>query len=131
MTTGAMNRMRLIGLTRTRTRTRTAIALIALGGISAVATVARAQTEASDAPQVRVNYTQAELSTEQGARSLYRRIAAAARQVCPGEGEVGLHAALLRQRCVTDAIARAVRDVNNPLLARLEAAARTRRWKQG
>jgi UrcA family protein len=126
MTTGAMKRMRLIGLTRTRT----AIALIALGGISAVAPVARAQTEASDAPQVRVNYTDSELTTEQGALALYRRIADAARQVCPAEGEVGLHAAFLRHRCVTDAIARAVRDVNNPLLARLEAA-HTRRWKQG
>ncbi len=126
MTTGATNRRRLIGLTRTRT----AIALIALGGISAVATVARAQTAASDAPQVRVNYTDSELATEQGALALYRRIADAARQVCPDEGDAGVQAALVRHRCVTDAIARAVRDVNNPLLARLEAA-HTRRSKQG
>lgn len=67
-------------------------------------------------PAYTVKYDDLNLSTRKGAEALYRRITAAAYQVCwpqnHGElsGDVALHT------CVRKAAARAVAEINNPLL---------------
>jgi UrcA family protein len=63
---------------------------------------------------------------------LYRRIATAARQVCPrGEGSIIPKMDEVSRTCIREAIARAVREVNNPRLAEVEAAELARRTKTG
>ena len=81
-----------------------------------------ARAAAADVPKLEVSYTKRDIATEQGARALYRRIATAARQVCPrGEGSIVPKLNDISRTCIRDAIARAVREVNSPRLAEVEA----------
>ena len=101
---------------------RAAAAVLALGLTVAFAPVARADADA-DVPKLEVSYTKRDIATEQGARALYQRISAAARQVCPqGDGSLVPKLKDVSRTCIRDAIARAVRDVNSPRLAEVEAA---------
>ena len=100
---------------------RAAAAVLALGLTVAFAPVARADA-AADVPTLEVSYTDLDIATEQGARALYRRISTAARQVCPrGEGSIVPKLNDISRTCIRDAIARAVREVNSPRLAEVEA----------
>ena len=103
---------------------RAAAAVLALGLTIAFAPVARADADAAaDVPKLEVSYTDLDIATEQGARALYRRISTAARQVCPrGEGSIVPKLNDISRTCIRDAIARAVREVNSPRLAEVEAA---------
>jgi UrcA family protein len=107
--------------------TRVVAAAAALGLTIAFMPVARADA-ASDAPKIEVSYADLDISTEQGAHALYRRIAHAARQVCPGpsSGSVIPKLEEISRKCVAEAISRAVREVNSPRLAELEAAFHTK-----
>jgi UrcA family protein len=100
---------------------RAAAAVLALGLTIAFTPVARADA-AADVPKLEVSYTDLDIATEQGARALYRRISAAARQVCPqGEGSIVPKLNNISRTCIRDSIARAVREVNSPRLAEVEA----------
>ena len=59
--------------------------LAAIAGLIAIsaANVADAAAQPADAPALLVRFTDLNIMTEQGASSLYRRIALAARRVCP------------------------------------------------
>ncbi|MGH8210465.1 MAG: UrcA family protein [Steroidobacteraceae bacterium] len=83
--------------------------------------VAQAAAPADDVPSVVVAYGDLDLSTAAGARTLYRRIAIAATQVCPFDGSRDLARLAYNHACRRDAIARAVRDINSPQLAALVA----------
>jgi UrcA family protein len=91
---------------------------------------ASAGTPPADVPRVIVDYSDLNLATEHGAHRLYQRISTAARQVCPPDTSVGARVASIARQCVSDAIARAVNEVNNPRVAEL-GAARMRRSGHG
>jgi UrcA family protein len=80
-----------------------------------------------DAPRVAVKYGDLDLATDAGAAALYRRIADAARDVCPG---YYVSRDLQYRRNVTacrdDAVARAIQSVGSPRLAAIQAARTSR-----
>jgi UrcA family protein len=91
-----------------------AACLVVLGA----ANTAHAGIPAADVPSVTVRYGDLNLETAAGTQMLYARIAAAARQVCAVPSDVRDLAGLAAARtCEKEAIARAVREVNNPHLA--------------
>jgi len=91
--------------------------LVALA--SAVCLLGTAQAPASDTANaqhsVTVSYRDLNLSTVDGATTLYRRISGAARFAC-GERDHSLFEQRHWKSCVQSAIAGAVATVNNPLL---------------
>lgn len=101
---------------------RAAAAACALALTYAVTPVARADTF-TDVPKIAVKYGDLNLATDAGARTLYRRIATAARQVCPaGEGSRILKLDAMARTCIRESISRAVHEVNSPRLAEVAAA---------
>ena len=89
--------------------------------------VAQAATPADEVPKVVVSYSDLDLSTTEGARTLYKRISVAARQVCPYGDEKALSRFAMNRACREAAIERAVNSVNNAKLA----AVRTEHVKRG
>jgi UrcA family protein len=75
-----------------------------------------------DAPSVTVRYDDLNLRTAEGVNALYRRISKAARAVCPDEHSRDLNVVAASERCQENAVAQAVREVNNPQLAVVHAA---------
>src|SRR5438309_10201521 len=90
------------------------------GVLAAVASVAA--TPAADESSVSVRYDDLDLSTTVGVNRLYRRISAAAREVCPDIYSRDLHVVAAAERCQAAAIAKAVGDVHSSSLAMLHAA---------
>ncbi len=108
---------------KTTTRSRLSLALCIAHGTAAFACLQTADAVADDAPIPArvVQYADLDLSKPAGVRTLYQRIAAAARQVC--ETSVGYDPHLLsrEQVCIKESVARAVEDVNSAGLATLAA----------
>ena len=82
---------------------------------------ASADPMAAQAPSVHVRYSDLDLTTERGSRSLYRRIQVAARQVCPVENIRDPEKMSAALKCQAAAVDRAVNDVHSPQLAALHA----------
>jgi len=101
-----------------------AMGITALCTLAFVATPApaRAATVLSDTPTIKVRYSDLNLSTDAGTTELYQRIARAAQAVCPSQYSLEFPAVAASRKCQADAIAQAVRDVNNPHLAMVYAA---------
>jgi UrcA family protein len=115
-------------------RARIALAILAAGLMSAgVVAVTHAGTpqDADEVPRLAVTYDDLDISTEKGALSLYRRISSAARAVCPARSRYSVRVAELSRNCVSAAIARAVREVNSPQLAKVDAARSNRHPTEG
>jgi UrcA family protein len=93
------------------------LAVSLLAGSLGVAHAAPAQ----DAPQVVVSYGDLDLSSGEGVRELYKRISAAAREVCPYPDARELGLAMVNRSCRDAAISRAVREVKSPQLVALRA----------
>jgi UrcA family protein len=89
--------------------------------------VVQAATPDSELPSVVVSYSDLDLSTTDGARTLYTRISRAARDVCPFEDAVDLPRVAKNRACREAAIERAVSAVNSTQLA----AVRTEHVKRG
>lgn len=88
------------------------------GSLLAIALASSATVLAADAaPSVRVSYAGLDLKSEQGARILYRRISAAAEQVCPSADPRALVEFSASRACRAQAVARAIQEVGNPKLA--------------
>jgi UrcA family protein len=102
---------------------RAGFALLLLGGLAGVmaAGVAGAATS-DDLPSVVVKYSDLTLATDSGVNQLYRRIVFAAKQVCPDSSlrDLGLQRQV--EACRNQAIARAVRQIDNSRLAALHAS---------
>jgi UrcA family protein len=90
----------------------------ALAACFALAGVANAE----DARTVRVSYSDLNVSTQQGSKTLYARIVAAANEVCQVEDIRDLQAVAAARSCRAQAIAQAVREVGSPTLAALYSA---------
>lgn len=98
-------------------------ALLILGSLAGVmaAGAASAASPDSGAPSVVVKYSRASLADEGGVKALYRRIAAAAKQVCPDASYGDLSAKVHVDQCRSQAIAGAIRQIDNSLLLALHA----------
>jgi UrcA family protein len=88
----------------------------------AVAPMSFAAPQSSSVPSIAVSYDDLNLATSAGVDALYHRISVAARSVCANPDIRDLGAVAAAQNCRLDAVARAVRDVNNPKLATVHAA---------
>ena len=101
----------------------TVVSKLTLAVVSVVASVASfAATPSVDALSVSVRYDDLNLSTTDGVNSLYHRISAAAREVCPGVYSRELSVVAAAHRCEADAVSKAVSAVNNSHLAMVHAA---------
>jgi UrcA family protein len=94
--------------------------VLAVAGLVASVSAFAGTTDA-DVRSVAVRYDDLNLSTSVGVNTLYRRISAAAREVCPDIYSRDPRAFVAARSCQADAIAKAVREVNNPSLAMLHA----------
>ncbi|MGH8264570.1 MAG: UrcA family protein [Steroidobacteraceae bacterium] len=72
-----------------------------------------------DPPQRVVNYADLSIDRKAGAETLLFRIKSAAREVCAPLLDPGVTAAMSHQRCLSQAIGRAVADVDAPALAQV------------
>jgi len=99
---------------------RAKIALAVLGALAGVMAAGAASAE-SAVPSVVVKYSEASLATDNGVQDLYRRITYAARKVCPAGTFGDLSYARLVAECRNQAIARAIRQIDNSRLAELYA----------
>jgi UrcA family protein len=102
------------------------LALLAGCLLAGALTVAQAAPPAGAAsseaaPRQVVNYSDLDLASPEGTLALYRRIATAAQKVCPPESSRDLARKARIDACRSEAIARAVRDINNSRLAALYA----------
>jgi len=79
--------------------------------------MAYAEPAVTDIPSIVVSFSALDLTTDEGARKLYGRIAAAGRAVCPDADFRNLGAYARAKSCQSEAIARAVRDVHSTRLA--------------
>jgi len=103
---------------------RVSARVVALAGclLAGALSAAHATIPSDSAPSVAVKYSDLDLSTQEGALILYRRIAAAARTVCPDEDIRNLELFARSRACQAEAIARAVSDSHIPQLAAVYAA---------
>jgi UrcA family protein len=103
---------------------RAKFALLMVGSLVGVLGLgaASAATHDRDVPAVVVKYSELNLSTDAGVNTLYHRIMYAARQVCPDESIRDLKAHEQVAVCRDQAIARAIRQINNSRLAALYAS---------
>jgi UrcA family protein len=85
--------------------------------LGAASSLAQAAPAASDVRTIAVQYSDLNLATEDGAHRLYGRIVTAARAVCETEDTRDLAALVASRTCESAAIARAVSEVDSPLLA--------------
>jgi UrcA family protein len=98
--------------------------LVLAGGLLGAlgAGVAGAEPADDSVPSVVVRYQDLSLATDDGVKTLYRRIARAATQVCPEETRANLSVHTVIEACRQQAIARAVQQIHNSRLAALHAA---------
>jgi len=103
---------------------RAKIALLVLGSFAGVmaAGAASAASPESDVPTVLVHYSPQSLATDEGVKVLYRRIVAAAKEVCPESPTRNFAQQARVEQCRSEAIVRAVQQVDNSRLAALHAA---------
>jgi UrcA family protein len=102
-------------------KTQSQIKQIAMSSVAAMcfagaAMVAHADNALESAPQHTVHYADLNLSTSVGASTLYRRIRAAAAQVCGDVYSRRFEEAREAQACVAHAVQVSVRSVNNAML---------------
>jgi len=103
---------------------RAKFALLTLGslvGVLGLASAGAATPRDSEPTAVVVKYGDLNLATDAGVKALYQRITYAARQACP---DPAINDLIFRQRvedCRSQAVARAIREVDNSRLAALHA----------
>ena len=107
--------------TSTQTTRGMIVAAILTSLISSFSAVCNA-ADATDARTTVVKYADLDLSTPQGATSLYNRIRFASEAVCSPSDQGDLAAISRSQKCVKQAIAGAVAKVNQPTLSAVYAA---------
>jgi UrcA family protein len=106
------------------TITRIVVAALVAIAVGTPAAFAQVPVEDGKTRTVTVKYSDLNLSTEEGSRTLYGRLLEAALQVCPERSDTLLALRQDRdsQRCVTDAIQRAVDKIKDPKFAQVAAA---------
>jgi UrcA family protein len=99
------------------------LALLTLGSLTAALSFGAVNAATPDnPPSVVVKYGDLDLSTANGVNEVYRRIVRAARQVCPEMSFQDLSLQGKIAACRDQAVARAIRQIDNPQLAAVYAA---------
>jgi UrcA family protein len=101
--------------------TRTKFSLLLLCSLAGVVAVGTASAADIDTPSIVVKYSQQSLATDGGVQDLYRKITHAARKVCPELSVRDLSAQREVEQCRDEAVARAIRQIDNSRLAALYA----------
>ncbi len=112
-------------VTTGRAGSRSGFGLLMLGGVlvtAMAAGTARAAAPAADAPSFAVHYSIHSLATDDGVRTLYRRIVLAAEEVCPRPSGSSVFVNPAVRACREQAIAGAVQKIDNPKLAQVYAS---------
>jgi UrcA family protein len=108
---------------QTRTVARVGVIACAVFGVSGITSHALAADALDQVPTREVSFAGLNLTKHADVERLYRRIAAAASQVCDTvPGPVDLATRVRVKRCTSEAIARAVADVDAPALTQYYAA---------
>ncbi|HEY4446323.1 MAG TPA: UrcA family protein [Steroidobacteraceae bacterium] len=100
-----------------RTKIYTAISCVM--GTAALSAVLSTSAEAEDVPSKTVRYSDLDITKSDGAKVLYSRIRAAARDVCEPAIVSDPILRMAIKACVDKAIDKAVKDVNAPMLTYL------------
>jgi UrcA family protein len=106
-----------------------AVAALAALTVSFFPEIARAGDYSQDAPSVTLQYRNTDLDYPEGIASLYRRIRAAATNVCSPLESSMLERKILWNECFNNAVANAVNAVHNQALSAYHWQ-RIRGWKQ-
>jgi UrcA family protein len=95
-----------------------AAAFVALS-LSSSASFAQARVQDGEIRTKTVKYADLNLATDEGSRELYGRLVIAAREVCPDEAQtlLAISQNLEAQRCIDQAVERAVKEIRNPKFA--------------
>ncbi len=88
----------------------------------AISAAGIAVAHGDEVPSVAVHYYASDLLSDAGAAAVYRKISHAARQVCPDGDARDLNRKALATRCQSEAVERAVRQIDSPRLAAKYAA---------
>jgi len=75
-----------------------------------------------ETPSVVVKYADQDLTTQKGLNELYHKLVRASRQVCPDMSTLDLSRERKVLECRDQAVARAIRQINNPQLAAMYAS---------
>jgi UrcA family protein len=94
-------------------------AILAITVLALVPILASAANASDGVPQLTVHYQDLNLSTREDASILYRRINAAAFQVCGSVDPMNLARAHTAKECQDRAISQAVSAVGSPILTRV------------
>jgi len=109
---------------KTTFRTSLHAAIYSLCGAAGLCALQTAAGAADDTlPTRKVSYADLDISKPAGAKVLYRRIEAAAQQVCISGASRDLRTAELQRACIDRAIEGAVQGVNSDALGDLRSAA--------
>ena len=102
---------------------RSGFALLLLGSLAGAmaAGVAGAATSNIDPPSIVIKYSALTLDTDSGVHQLYGRILSAAKQVCPDTLLLGFRSMRQAEVCRNQAVARAIRQIDNTRLTALYA----------
>jgi UrcA family protein len=103
--------------TTIRTKIYTAISCVM--GTAALCTALSTSVEAEDAPSKTVRFSDLDITKSDGAKVLYRRIRAAAQDVCGLSGGTDPILRMALNGCIEKAVDKAVKDVNAPMLTQL------------
>jgi len=90
--------------------------LCGIAGVAGAGAVGAATSEDA-VPRHVVKYNPQALDTDKGAKAVYRRLVMAAEEVCPQSPSGSLMVNGAVEQCREQAVARAVREINNPRLA--------------
>jgi UrcA family protein len=104
--------------TSSYSRTFACAFVLTLAGVSTTA-VAESVTVYEGTPSITVPYSDLDLETAAGNRTLYARLSSAARRVCPRIDNRDLATKAAVQQCRERALARAVHAIDSPALAAL------------
>jgi len=103
--------------TTIRTKIYTAISCVM--GAAALCTTLSTSVKAEDAPSKTVRFSDLDITKSDGAKVLYSRIRAAARNVCELSTGTDPILRVAIKGCIEKAVDKAVKDVNAPMLTRL------------
>ena len=91
-----------------------ALNMLLIGVLAISLNTARAAERVAAPPSYKVHYADLDLTTRAGAEALYWRLKWAADDVCADS--LGLQSLAVVNRCVEEAVGRAVAQINSPLL---------------
>ena len=104
---------------KTSNNIKAAAAIFSICGLAALSTLHSAIAAEHSLPAKKVSFGDLDISKPAGAEVLYRRIVAAAHQVCEANQFKTLATSHLIEDCIDRAIDNAVRDVGSPALTAL------------